>query len=140
MIPVDMIHLKHGQPDAICGDCFRACIASMLEMPSRAVPHFMSIAEKNGTNWVDLLQKFLASRALFYIQVDDVPPWLLTNNVPPLVVTAGGKSPRGDWEHAVVGELSRDGFKMTHDPHPSRDGILGEPMDYGMFLSVRMTK
>lgn len=39
---------------------------------------------------------------------------------------ASGKSPRGDFLHSTV---HLDG-KLVHDPHPSRDGLDGEPTDF----------
>lgn len=39
------------------GDCTRACIASLLELPIDAVPHFMRF----GNKWFEVLRYFLLS-------------------------------------------------------------------------------
>ena len=40
-----------------------------------------------------------------------------------------GKSPRGDFQHAVIGRVDSDarGWTKLHDPHPSRAFLDGEP-------------
>jgi hypothetical protein len=69
-----------------------------------------------------------------YLQVAGIPWWCLSKRYP--LVIAGGKSPRGTWGHCVVGELSRAGYRMIHDPHPSRLGLVGEPEDFGVFMKL----
>lgn len=52
------------------------------------------------------------------------------------LVILGGKSPRGiQGGHAVVGKWSRtSGWQVVHDPHPSGDGILGEPTTVSFWI------
>lgn len=45
------------------GDCLRACIASLLELPLAAVPHFMETAERARV-WPDALAEWLSGRGL----------------------------------------------------------------------------
>lgn len=66
MIPQEMI-IKHDPKNAHFGDCARACIASMLELPSHSVPHFYrdGIGEHGHAN----MQEFLGRHGLCYVQI-----------------------------------------------------------------------
>ena len=104
------------------GTCFRACLASLLELPERAVPDFKLANQDPGVD------RFLAKRGLKYVEVPagDVAPtgWH--------VIT--GTSPRGG-AHAVVG---KDGH-LAWDPHPVSDdprrGLIREE-GWGLLLPV----
>jgi len=134
MIPVDMLHLDHGKPDAEYGDCMRACVASLFELPPEDVPHFCS---KDYVNtWVQCVNEWASKRGYFFTQIETIPLWSLTRNLGDIYLMAGGKSPRGDWGHWVINKLSRDGSHLFHDPHPSRAGLVGEPEDYGVFIRL----
>lgn len=93
------------------GNCFSACIASILDMPVDKVPYFMS-DDPLGREWIAKLANWLRPRGLY--------PMILTSqaNVPGIHVVHGD-SPRGVGGHAVVGM----GDMIVHDPHPSRAGI-----------------
>lgn len=114
MIPIDQEHL-HDPEAGVLGDCFRACIASVLEVPIAAVPHFALL----GSRWSQVADGYLAAlgRELLWEKGD--PPHDVWT-----IVTV--KSPRGsDLKHSVI----YYGGEMVHDPHPSRAG--GEPLgDY----------
>lgn len=114
------------------GDCFRACIASILELPIEDVPHFVAIEH----DWWGETQKWFHARGLSALWMN------LSSELCPLVHWAdahycilSGKSPRGDFKHAVVGQIDPGGwgFKVVHDPHPSGAGIAGDP-ETVMFL------
>lgn len=96
------------------GNCFQACIASILELELNDVPHFC-----NGVN----KQEFNAN----------LLRWLLERNLYPVVF-------EGDWDYAnflhgyyiarckVADDMShsvicRNG-KLIHDPHPNSKGLL----------------
>lgn len=134
MTPADMLHLEHGQPNAIPGDCFRACIATLLDLPTADVPHFCDLPDPD-THWIRRTQDWLAERGMFYLNVQTIPWGFLQRNRRPTVI-GGGKSPRGTWGHCVVGELTRDGFTILHDPHPSRAGLDGHPDDFGILMRL----
>ncbi len=135
MTPVDMAHLDMGTPGAEVGDCFRCCVATLLDLPRDDVPHFAG-GPDGAAAWVVRTQEWLAQRGLLYIQVTDfVWPWVRGLSAP--LVIAGGKSPRGvKGGHAVVVEVTCNGWRLIHDPHPSRAGIVGEPEDYGLFVRL----
>ena len=100
------------------GRCFPACLASILELPERAVPDL-----DNTKEWE--VNDFLRPYGFTYMEfpAEDVGP------VGYHIIT--GKSPRGGL-HAVVGLNGR----MVHDPHP-RDGTgrgLARVDNYGILL------
>lgn len=107
------------------GTCFRACIASILEVPEKRVPDFGAFG--NDECWWKDIQDWLGKADLRYrrIPIDGVKPsgWS----------TIEGVSPRGGL-HACV---AFDG-ELIHDPHP-QDGTgrgLVEPRYYGVFERI----
>jgi len=109
MTPQDQQHI-----DPKTGDCFRCCVASILDLSWRDVPNFM---EHPGDAWWTAVQEWLAARNL------RCEVALADDYVPPGYWIASGKSPRGDYHHAVV----MHGCTVAHDPHPSRAGLDGPP-------------
>lgn len=107
MIPVDQTYLVDTHP-LIEGNCLQAAVASIYELPLDAVPHFILF----GDFWFAAMAKYVESRGLSIEKVTESSDYVL----------AFGPSPRGV-RHAVVW---KDG-KLAHDPHPSRDGLVGEP-------------
>lgn len=129
MIPVDQTVFRVPG-----GNCFSACVASLLELPLAEVPYFMgTFDEPDGTWWRrfgDWLRPRGWSAVMFNI-CDGWPP-------PDQFCILGGRSPRDllpramrrdagielpDGEellHVVVGR----GLNVVHDPHPSRQGLL----------------
>jgi hypothetical protein len=103
VLPVDQT--TYGLHD---GNCFSACLASILEIPIAGVPVFL------GPYWDDFLP-WLAERGLgasLYRKSESY--------VPPGYSIAGGPSKRFAGKmHACV---AYDGT-IVHDPHPSRDGL-----------------
>lgn len=100
MLPVDQT--TFGFPD---GNCFAACVASILELPIAAVPP----ARERIERWLSRMGHYLHDAA-----VNEQHP-------PPAgfhILNAG--SPRGPFRHAVVAY----GTAIVHDPHPSRAGVV----------------
>ncbi|HYX72428.1 MAG TPA: hypothetical protein VE732_06640 [Nitrososphaera sp.] len=110
MIPVEQTLFTY--PD---GNCFAACVASILELPLEAVPHFQD------DDWYEKWQEWLAERNLYFIYLGHEkssgwrPKGLAIANVL-----------CGDIRHAVVclnGE-------MVWNPHPLRDQGVGDFEDW----------
>jgi hypothetical protein len=104
--PVDQT--KFGVPG---GNCFSACVASLLSVPVDDVPYFMG--EKD---WLRPLADWLQPRGfypIFFNLGPHVGDWR-----PQGLYVLGGESARGP--HAVVAR----GDEVVHDPHPSRTGLL----------------
>lgn len=64
MIPVhsQVVH----DPPATYGDCLRACIASVLEVPAQCVPHFL---EGNNDDWFRQLQVWALDHGLYLAEL-----------------------------------------------------------------------
>lgn len=101
------------------GDCFAACIASLLGLDIDEVPDF----GQGKKNWYRLFEEWLRCRRLAPLTVYGKSA-IIPKGV---YYLAGGKSSRGI-PHSVI-YLNGE---MVHDPHPDRDG-LAEVTDY-LFL------
>ena len=113
------------------GNCFAACLASILECPLESVPDPMEI-HRAGQNWRRAISAWLRTiHGLEYIEIKrGADGWTML--MPPSFHVIGGKSPRGtECGHAVVGFRGA----MVHDPHPSRQGIL-DVEDFGFFVKL----
>lgn len=102
-----------NDPRGIPGDCMRTAVASILDLPVEAVPHFV-LFDAPGA-WFQVFTIWLAGRGL---RIDPLP----ASNVDRECL-AIGTSPR-NVEHVVI--WGPDG--LVHDPHPSRAGI--EPRQF----------
>ena len=91
------------------GNCFAACLASILEIPLRSVPDF-----GDGDDFLEQAADFLAKHGLYYVQI---PPndaaFAAMCGAGDIFHTIEGTSPRGG-QHAVVGLNG----EMVWDPHP----------------------
>lgn len=112
------------------GDCARACIASILELPLKDVPNFM----RDGPDYfAEYLSKWCDEMNFRVVDIrlnDSVQEEELLKDC---YVLAIGKSPRGteDWHrHSVVWYNG----KMVHDPHPTRVGLSLEPEMFSIFI------
>lgn len=125
-----------GRPDGPVeeiGNCYPACLATLLELDLAEVPHVYQLhADPEAAN--DASVRWLQQRGYTELYFEWAP-WL-NHYAPGTLAIFGGKSPRGDWSHAVVGEITATGWRLVHDPHPSRAGIAGEPD--GVHLLVKL--
>lgn len=143
-----VMQTKLYRPDACgedVGNCFQACIASLLELPLDSVPHFTAIQgprqAKHAPVFYDAARRWLRDdHGLDLAQFDadeaatPAEVWNDPGNLADFQQFAigGGKSPRGDFDHAVI--VALDGT-LAHDPHPSGDGLDG-PLAYFDVLTV----
>jgi len=138
MKPVDQT--RFGFPD---GNCFAACVASLLDIGIEDVPDLGNW----DSDWTRPLNRWLAGRGLAYIEVDtstSTPYYRLPAD---LLVLLSGLSPRhlktveGEpVEHCVVGRADGSAgghhFDIVHDPHPSRDGLAGRVTSVAFLLKL----
>ena len=96
------------------GNCFSACVASMLEIPLDAVPYFMG----RGGEWFTYFEEWLQPHGYYPVCFNDA------NYRPQGLYILSGKSPRGDFLHSVIAR----GLDVVHDPHPSRAGVELGPL------------
>ncbi len=100
------------------GNCFSACVASILELDIEEVPYFMG--EKF---WTDTFGIWLSKRKLWYLDFD----WNETlahahiSETEDVYCIGTGDSSRG-WEHSVILQLESKEAHITlynaHDPMP----------------------
>lgn len=117
---------------ARAGDCFAACVASILDLPREAVPHFCAVPD--GEDWFADFQTWLAARGLVAFEAALPVPLVpcLARMTPGALIIVAGPSPNALPElpclHACVARATDDGagFEIVHDPHPSGLGIEGE--------------
>lgn len=132
MIPVKQRN-RHDPENGIYGDCHRAALASLLELPIDDVPHFCEGPDDGGTTKRE--RKWLAQRGLTSINIvypgetslDDVLTTVEAVNLGVMFIL-GGTSTAG-CGHSVVAGCGR----ILHDPSLTNTGdhsIVG-PMEDG---------
>jgi hypothetical protein len=138
MIPVDML-VKHDPQNGVWGDCTRACVASIFELPADQVPHFCNGGEEppdaeGVLPWERRLRAWLRDRGftVMHFRIDshelDFDP-----RVTAFHHVRGGRTPRGT-NHDTVWF----GRNMVHDPHPSRIGILQDVFPQSVMVFVKL--
>jgi hypothetical protein len=132
MTPIKQRH-RHNPPHSY-GDCHRAALASLLDLPLDDVPHFMhGLGPKDGEIFNARQDDFLRSRALeaivFPISTDSLADVLRAAGAwnPGKMFLLGGESASGCGHTVIAGP---DG--ILHDPHPDDVGIVA-PMDDGAY-------
>lgn len=100
----------------VMGDCFRACLASLLELDLDDVPHAVHFV-----TWFDEVRRFMRAQIGSDAGCYE-PRWPLYDDGIGRPVIASGPSPRGPWWHSVIVDSTTG--ELMHDPHPSRAGIL----------------
>ncbi len=95
-----------GETDGVIGNCLQACVASVLDLPLDAVPHFSAFLW-----WPEALRLWAKGEG-WEVKGET------TSTVPDRLCIVGGVSPRG-FAHVVVGQHGR----VVWDPHPSRAGL-----------------
>lgn len=124
MKPVHCI-IKHDPENGTYGDCVRACVASVLELPAMEVPHFYE-DNCDGETGYARIREWLAGRNLapFFVYFNGSDPLEtvlehMTVANPEAHYILYGNSGEGD--HVVVCQ----GGKVVHDPAWIADGIAG---------------
>ncbi|MGE4399373.1 MAG: hypothetical protein AB7D29_07620 [Campylobacterales bacterium] len=128
MIPVRQT--KFGVPH---GNCFSACVASMLEMDISEVPDFVP---QYGDQWLEHFREWLVPKGLDYFETW---PKDIIEYLPKGHMIATGKSPRGDFNHCVIVKTSEPHENLDlvwiHDPHP--DNTFLESITWvGFFIKI----
>lgn len=105
------------------GNCFAACIASILELPLEEVPNFCI----DPKDWHLNCNKWLEGYDLQLLEFEHI----LTGQPisKPMVVLLTGPSPRDpDKNHCIVGEIYPEDnvikTRILHDPHPDQKGLF----------------
>jgi hypothetical protein len=112
-----------GPPELI-GNCFPACMASLLELELDQVPHVYQLHPETEPAWEATLAWLRHhGHTIFCFEWG---PWVHRSLLGALVLVSG-QSPRGPYQHVVIGEVTADGWRLVHDPHPDGGGITGDP-------------
>lgn len=146
MRPVFQTRTEVDPDRGICGNCFQAAVASILELSLESVPDFMQedldrriaagatprVAWDGDWQWWDALQEWLREQGLMYIEISSPDSW--TDIHPSLGFhLINGKSPRGDYDHTVVGYAG----KIVHDPRQDANGSgLESQKGFGFFVPI----
>lgn len=119
------------------GDCFRACLLTILEVPKWYVTQCNIPNFANETGWWAKVREWVQNYTLNYTELNwdlvyvNPPSWPSYSSgvIQPIQrkIIVAGKSPRGDWHHAVVADHISG--EILWDPHPSRAGIEGDILD-----------
>ncbi len=121
----------------IVGDCLRAAIASILDLPLKSVPHFMQIYWPDADKAARAFDKFVAGQG--YVMLVLPGPAFMDlireNDVDCYHLIGGIASSNGDTApHAVVGLNG----KIVHDPNPMKPGLKGAIEDWMITLFVKL--
>jgi hypothetical protein len=111
------------------GNCFAACVASLLEVDLRSIPQLGST--EGWDDYTDRLNPFLVSEHHCFLQhllYKDFSQWYDENFKGSYCIVSGQSNENPSLEHAV---MWRDG-KIVHDPNPKQLGIAG--INHGFFF------
>lgn len=130
MIPVEQRQLYVAGEQA--GDCWKCCLASILELPYEDVPHFIEVAERNGSSWWNETLEWLRPRGFTIVRFGlwgESQPFLLFGSrqiryhfSAPGHWIGGVVSRRTDADSEPIGHVVvMQGSEIAWDPHPDRD-------------------
>ena len=111
------------------GNCFAACVASLLGRSLDEVPNFCT--KYPAVEWWDKFRDWLHEQGYEAIFLEfkennwDGAWKMMFTEADGLMWIASGKSPRGDFLHSTVYK----GAKLFFDPHPDNGGIDSDPKD-----------
>ena len=130
MIPIDM-QILHRPENGFYGDCFRCCIASIMELPAKEVPHFCGLGDDDTDGqWFRDLEQWLIQFNLAPIMIELSAQWDMSSTN--IIYVRSGKTVRGT-RHSTVWRKNT----MIHDPHPDRTGILMDVFPQDLILLCR---
>lgn len=108
------------------GNCFSACLASLLDISIEDVPYFN---DPPAHRWFLRAQAWLRPQGLYIVTYSFGHGF-----APDGLHILGGHSPR-DPEHAWLHAVIAEGDRIVHDPHPSRAGLV-DRVDYTLLVPL----
>lgn len=123
MMPVYQEITDHNEAEGRFGDCYRACVASMLGMRLLDVPHFVMDAW-NGTNYnadyeIRAVREWLKPRDLGLVVIA-CESLFSDSHYQGVMAIVTGRGPR-NLNHCCIYR----GGELYHDPHPIGGGLIG---------------
>jgi hypothetical protein len=115
--------------DDSLGDCFRACVASVLEFGITDMPNFWEETQEARVFWDKVNVWLEENHSCKCITIEITKG--CENFTQNILCIAHGKSPRGNEDHAVVWYNG-----LLHDPHPLRLGLKNIPTVFTFFVPV----
>lgn len=118
------------------GDCFRACIATIFELPIEQVPHFCE-----HENWYEHLDEWLYNKGLSHVlirlDVEASEGYIGSVDRGIWCIVSGTTTRHPTRLHAVVARTIGGGvrWEYKHDPHP--DGSFLEVAKDILFFVAR---
>ena len=118
------------------GDCYRTCIACILDMDPGDVPNFVELYDRDfgrmASQWM---------RETGHINIVSVLDWSLGE------VLEYNESMHWGIHYILIGGTDRDtnhavvarGGTVVHDPHPAGSGLTG-PTDSGIFRTEHILR
>lgn len=110
------------------GNCFAACIASLLELPISEVPNVETLYGIDDTFYYEVLWRWLghlgyelSTDSRFRCFHGDESKSEFKEQLKDKFYLVSGKSPRGV-QHIVIYKNGQ----LVHDPHPTKEGLLTE--------------
>lgn len=115
---------KRKEPN---GDCLRACVASLLEVPIIKVPDFVTAVDDGDPDypaWWKALQGWLADMGLWFLEVQLPPnmPWMPLP-LPSLCILFGETA--AGVKHAIVGRCEGADYFAVFNPWPEAEFANG---------------
>ena len=108
-----MIKVEQALVDAELGDCFAACLASLLELPLDCVPN------PHGGRWFETIQRWLYDTRHQVLVLAYASASAVHSYPGQALVIASVKSQRFEGKtHAVIWDVSKG--EMVWDPSPNR--------------------
>ncbi len=142
MKPVDQTRCNCG--DLLTeapGNCWTACIASILELPLADVPDeaaFWKPGLRQAQSWIPYekaMFAWLRQRGLLLVEIKLPDVFFRGDDWDPLCILSGPSPRNPEVHHAVVAR----GTTIIHDPHPTKAGLLtieGKPWWYEFFVPI----
>lgn len=122
----------HDLEKGIRGDCQRAVIASLLDLPISEVPHFNESGDAD-IYWTTL-QEFVNSKGYIFIEMKPTSFFAWGSDLP-VYHEISGPSPRFPGQyHATVGKNG----EIVFDPHPDGTGLAGDRSEWTFSFLVRI--
>lgn len=118
----------HGEDN---GDCFRTCVASILELPVENVPN-VNTSNQNSEEFWELNNAWAMSKGFKYVTIYlEKHNWIIIADI--LCIAIAQSPRRDDQYHAVVWCNG-----IIHDPHPSNAFLAKSPTEFTLLVPLNM--
>lgn len=136
MRPVPQRITDHDPTRGLYGDCFKCCLASVLELPYEDVPNFFAYPGEDPWPGWDACIEWLDQRGLFLfyqsLRADALDSMLVRRWLNGHHLMFGRAKGLPDSSHCVVALRGREVF----NPHPNRSLVFGPYQDYTYGVAV----